>query len=69
MKLAPSKAQLDQLLLHHVLVKIQQIEHVQNELKQKNEILEKMSNLVQGKIPTRSDYSQFNEFRLDYESC
>ena len=31
-----------------MLVKIQQLEDVQNELKEKNRILEKMSNLVQG---------------------
>ena len=36
MKLAPSKEQLDQLLLHHILVKVQQLEDTQKELKEKN---------------------------------
>ena len=60
MKLAPSKEQLDQLLLHHILVKVQQLEDTQKELKEKNQILDKMSNLVQVIIKSTSQFDQLN---------
>ena len=61
LKLAPSQAQIDQLLLHHVLVKISQIEETQKQLVEKNAILDKISNLVQVVIKSTGKFEQLEQ--------
>ena len=46
--------------MHHILVKVQQLEDTQKELKEKNQILDKMSNLVQVIIKSTSQFDQLN---------
>ena len=68
LKLAPSQAQIDQLLLHHVLVKMAQIEETQRQLIEKNAILDKISSLVQVVIKSTGKFEQLEKRVNELES-